>query len=119
MPNAHMKVAYLAAPYSHPDKAVIEARMEAFRLANNHLVQNGWVIISPLHQHFTGLTGTWEMWKTYSLSLLRIAEVMLILPLDGWEDSVGLKGEVEFAEKYMPVRVLHPETYELLPVEPK
>ena len=101
---------YLAAPYSGP-KAVVEQRMQQFCQADAMLMKLGHFTVSPLLKHFTlnyaDLPGTWEYWKDYSYVLMKQCTKMVIIPLDGWRDSVGVIGEIEMAESLsIPVFVL-------------
>ena len=90
---------YLAAPYSHPDRAVVEHRMELFRQVSNHLNEGGLYCTSPLYNHFLGMSGTWEVWKAYSTLQLRSCAALWVLKLAGWEESVGLAAEIALAQE--------------------
>jgi len=37
----------------------------------------------------------WDQWKAYDLTILSKMDKFAILPLEGWEQSRGIKGEVE------------------------
>lgn len=90
---------YLAAPYSHPDRAVLEQRMEVFRQVSNRLNERGLYCTSPLYNHFLGMSGTWEVWKAYSELQLRSCVGLWVLKLDGWEESVGVLAEISLAQE--------------------
>jgi len=47
-----MKKAYLCAPYSHPDPKVREARVDAADMMAAQLMEQGYIVFSPLsHSH--------------------------------------------------------------------
>lgn len=91
---------YLAAPYSHPDKAVIEERMRVFYKIVAELTNNGDVTVSPLMNHpivqLHNVQGDWVFWEKYSKTLLSRCDRMIVIMLDGWEKSPGVTGEIKF-----------------------
>lgn len=38
-----------------------------------------------------------SFWLEHDLAILARCDKMIVLQLDGWEDSVGLKAEIDFA----------------------
>jgi hypothetical protein len=93
---------YLAAPYSHPDKAVIEQRMEQVCKAAADLTMEGKLVVSPLMMHFVlqhrSIPGTWNFWGRYSAAMLARCTEMVVLMLPGWETSEGVTAELKLAE---------------------
>lgn len=96
-----LKLSYLAAPYSHPDKAVVEARIEKICRVDAKLMKAGIFTVSPLLKHFTihhaDLPGDYKFWKDYSDTLLCTVDQMIVIMLDGWDESVGVAGEIKMA----------------------
>jgi len=96
------ELAYLASPYSHPNPGV---RAERFRAACEwaaRLMKEGILVFSPIaHSHsiaeYGGLPGDFEFWGEWSLEILGRCDLMLVLELPGWEESVGLRTEEECA----------------------
>ena len=97
-------IAYLAAPYSHDDESVVTERMRQFYLVDARLMEQGTFTVSPLQKHailkYRDLPGSWEYWKEYSQTLLKLCDKMIVITLPGWEQSVGLKAEIELAESW-------------------
>ena len=103
---------YVAAPYHHPDPAVIAARMEAFDEVIANMLLAGRLPVSPLlfhplyRQH--PVPGTWDFFGRYSLALLDRCDEMVIITIPGWAESTGVTAETEHARaKGIPVRDVH------------
>lgn len=93
---------YLAAPYSG-SKEQIEQRIKEFCKVDALLMKDGYFTVSPLLKHFTleyaNLPGTWEYWEEYSTQLMMQCKAMIIIKLDGWQESSGVAGEIRIAER--------------------
>lgn len=97
------KLSYLAAPYSNKDAAVVGLRYEKLIESAAALIEMEEVIVSPV---LTGhpfvvrgfMEGDWKTWESYCLRLLTECSKIIILTLDGWEQSEGLKAEIKLAE---------------------
>lgn len=105
---------YLCTPYSHPDPFVREERyLKAMKLVRDFL-KMGLHVYSPIvHCHelakVADLPRDQEFWKRYNFTMLAAAETMHILMLDGWEQSVGIQGEVEEAKRLsLPIIYIEP-----------
>ena len=94
---------YLACPYSHPDPAVRFMRAQQASRAAAELMKAGLAIFSPLsHSHSIaecGLQGDWEFWEPVDRPILTQCERMIVLKLDGWEQSVGVAAEIKIADE--------------------
>lgn len=93
---------YVAAPYSHPDPKVVEARMNAFADYMAKIIADGEHPVSPLMNHFLGDRAdtfplTWEYWEEYSRKLLSRCDRIDVLKIDGWDTSTGVLAEIELA----------------------
>jgi hypothetical protein len=94
-------VIYLASPYSHDDPAVRERRFEAACRAAAELIRQGRIIFSPIaHSHPLcryGLPGDWEFWQRNATCHLALCDEVVVLKLDGWQQSVGVQAEIAMA----------------------
>jgi nucleoside 2-deoxyribosyltransferase len=113
-------IAYLASPYSHPDPAVREQRFRAACQAAVALLHAGRVVFSPIaHSHPLaqhGLPGNWHFWERYDRAFLERCDEVVVLMLDGWQESVGVREEIRIArELRKPVRYLAPELADVSP----
>lgn len=108
------KLAYLASPYTHPDRAVRQARFEAACRAAAALIRRGHVVFSPIaHSHCIarhGLPLDWGFWEGQDRRLLAACDELWVLQLDGWEHSRGVLAEIAIARALgKPVRFVGPE----------
>lgn len=92
---------FLSCPYSSKDPAIVEARMKLFLRVDAFFTKLGLNTVSPLYKHILVQAGhdvpsDWNFWKEYSQELLRKCFVMVIIPADGWKDSAGVLGEIDF-----------------------
>lgn len=95
------QISYLAAPYSHPDPAVVEDRISRLCRVDAKLMKAGIYTVSPLLKHFIvnyeSLPADWNYWQGYSRALLLQVDQLIVVLLDGWQESVGVQAEIELA----------------------
>ncbi len=106
---------YLASPYSNLSARVREARYIAVCIAAAKLIEKGIHVFSPIaHSHGISLhmqeKHDWTFWRKQDIPFLQQADGMLVLCLDGWEDSVGIKAERKFMlDRMCPVFYTTPD----------
>ena len=121
MPNDPGRLVYLATPYSHPDPAVREARFVTVNRVAARLMASGILIFSPIsHTHPICLAGElpsgWQFWQAYDRAALAASERLIVLRQQGWEDSIGVTGEVEIAREFgLHVAYIDPLPEEVAP----
>jgi hypothetical protein len=95
------RMMYLASPYSHSDPRVREARFDAACRATAELVLAGQAVFSPIvHGHPLvrfGLPTDWSFWQRFDEAQIRRCDEVLVLRIDAWDESVGVRAEIEFA----------------------
>jgi len=107
--NNTVEVSYLAVPYSHPDPAVVQSRVDAIDELASVLISKGHFIFSPISMCHGmamkyGLPGDWEFWRKYNTEMMGRCQKLVVLCIDGWKESVGVKAEIEIAtEMGLPV----------------
>ena len=109
---------YMASPYSHPSAYVRDARARAARDATYGALRQGYVCFSPIHATHDiavahSLPKDAEWWKQYNARYLDAAAGVIVLMLDGWRESVGVKWEIEYADRSpypLPVLYMDPTT---------
>jgi hypothetical protein len=94
---------YLASPYSHFLIRVERERHFAVLNCAARLIGEGNVVFSPIvHCHpikeLMRGCGDWDTWKEYNKTFLDHCEEMIVLMLTGWEESVGVKAEIEYTK---------------------
>jgi len=108
---------YLASPYTHPDPAVREARYQAACRAAAELMRRGKIVFAPIaHSHGItqcGLPSDWTYWQACDRKHLENCDEVVVLMLEGWEESVGVHAEIRIARELgKPVSYLEPVTVE-------
>lgn len=95
---------YISSPYSHDDPWV---REERYKEALDYCVkrmQLGEIIFSPVvHTHHINRMLTdksAEFWMRQHTAILKSAKRVVVLMLDGWKYSKGVKEEISLAAKY-------------------
>lgn len=115
-----MKLIYLASPYSHPDREVRHARFAQVSQAQAYLTAMGYHIFGPITESHTvqqeaaelgiEMSGGWDFWKDHDELMLQKCDELWVLQLDGWDKSVGVLAEIDYAHsRGMPVQYI---TYE-------
>ena len=118
-------ILYLACPYSHPDEAVRRQRYHHACRAAAKLMKAGIVVFSPLANSVSaielgGLELEHQEFMAIDLPILRRCDEVLVLALDGWQQSRGI--QQEFGEAIVlqkPVTMINEDEIERLPVIPK
>lgn len=100
----HKPLTYLAAPYSHPDRAVRVERFDLINKAAVELMSKGELVYSPIsHTHPIAEAGSlplgWEFWQKYDTAFIEHSKRVVVLKLDGWRESKGVTAEILIATK--------------------
>lgn len=101
---------FISSPYTHESKDVINKRVEQVTRFCGKMMLKGYTVISPItYGHaileYTDMGGDWETWNKFCESLISKCDEMWVLKLDGWEESVGIQGEIVLCEIYnIPIK---------------
>lgn len=95
-------LAYLASPYNHPSPAVRHRRFVDACVAAGRLLKVGINVYSPIaHTHpiaeLVELGKGWKFYCEFDLAVLSRCNLMFILQIEGWIDSVGMNAEASYA----------------------
>ena len=100
---------YVASPYTHSDPEVVADRVEKVRECVK-IIMEEWDMAVPFSPvlYTAGLqehgVEPEEGWYQFCLPFLKKADRLIVLMLDGWEDSVGIGLEIAFAQaKDIPI----------------
>jgi nucleoside 2-deoxyribosyltransferase len=112
-----MLLIYLASPYSHADVRVRQHRFEVACQAAAALLRAGVAVFSPIaHSHPIarfGLPTSWDYWARLDREYLARCDVLAVLTLVGWRESVGVQAEIALARELgLPVVYVAPEDLE-------
>lgn len=92
---------YLGTPYTDADSSVRKGRFIRVSKVAAWLMKHGHIVYSPIsHCHpiaQNDLPKKWEFWQHYDLPFLQYSRLFIVLPLDGWKLSIGLRGEYKEA----------------------
>ena len=107
-----MSYIYLGSPYTSSDQGKQHMRYGAAARAVVHLLREGVHVYSPIvHWHQLALDYSlpkdFAYWESYNKAMLEPASMLMILKLDGWKESRGLDGEIQFAtRKSIPIEFM-------------
>jgi len=93
---------YLACPFRHQDLSIQRWRCAAATYVTGELFKKGGYVFSPLtHNGFLGEVYeeiTKEHWMQFDLTVLGLCTKLVVLKLEGWQESKGVQREIEFAQ---------------------
>ncbi|MEN0134238.1 MAG: DUF1937 family protein [Rhodococcus sp. (in: high G+C Gram-positive bacteria)] len=101
-----MRKIFLACPYSHADPAVTHERFLAGNEVAGYIVESGHAVFSqvsmshPVNLTFAGKDNAaiGRMWGPVDRVFMDAMEELIILDLPGWDQSSGIRREIEFFE---------------------
>jgi hypothetical protein len=104
MEEISFNLIYVACPYSDSDIQVVKTRIDSVTKYLAVLAARRQIAFSPLLMHYCLDSGVelpkdYEFWCNHSLTLLGKSDIMHVLTLPGWDLSIGVLDEIEFAEK--------------------
>lgn len=93
---------YLASPYSGTPEEQ-EERFQAVCCKAAELMRDGHMVFSPIaHSHpiaFYGLPKDFGFWEKMDCWWIRACTKIVVLMLPGWELSVGVRAEIDYAKQ--------------------
>ena len=97
-----MKYIYLAGPYSHENPRVMAIRETLLTVTAAYYIERGYNVFSPItesseYQRRGGLKGCWDFWGERDKQIISKVDEVWVLNLPGWEKSIGVSAEIEFA----------------------
>jgi nucleoside 2-deoxyribosyltransferase len=120
-----MKIIYLASPYSHPEESIRQRRYHLACRTAAKLMASDIVVFSPLANtipavEFGGLELSHQGFLRLDLPMLRRCDELLLLCLDGWQESIGVQQELgEAIAFHKPITTITEAEIERLPAVPK
>ena len=115
------KILYLAAPYSASDHKTEKRRFKKTCEVQAKLMTAGIAVFSPLANSIPavelgGLAINHAEFMRFDNIILRRCNEVLVLALDGWQESKGVQEEInEAIALRKPVLVIHEEDFDNLP----
>ena len=107
---------YLASPYSHESAAVRSKRFIEACIFASKLMRKGVMVFSPIaHTHpiakYGELPKGLDFWEKYDREIISHCGCLIVLKLQGWEESKGVSAEIAIA-KELGIEVKYMEPYE-------
>jgi len=108
-------ITYLACPYSHASLVERTWRFSMATLAAAHLIKSGEIVFSPITMTHPidramchgGESMGGEYWLSFDYAFMAVCAQIVVLKLDGWEESTGVQREIAFfRSSELPVRFL-------------
>ena len=97
---------YLASPFTHPKQSVRNVRANLATAAAINLLKRNIHVFSPISYNANwsrkagaGLPCEWPFWEVYDKNFLSRCDGFIILQVDGWVTSVGIKAETQYAKE--------------------
>ena len=102
-PNLDKTIMYKASPYSDPSDSVMLRRYKDVLAKVVEMVKLGSLVYSPIvHSYHVAQeipgSDSFSYWQEFDLIMLKRCDMLGILCMEGWKDSIGIKTEIEFAE---------------------
>ena len=119
------KVLYLAVPYSHLCPLTRESRYQKACYVASKLMRAGVIVFSPLSHSvpiakYVGEVDDHEFWLGQDIPLLHRCDELLMVALDGWHKSRGVRKEMyEAFALGKPITIITEADIERLPAVPK
>ena len=93
---------YVACPYSDGQRSVRDARARAANEVAGLLIRAGAVVFSPIsHTHEMAeqqnLPTDYAFWERQCLAFVEWCDAMVVLAVDGWQESRGVVAELRAA----------------------
>lgn len=110
-----MKFIYLSSPYSHPEASVRDERFKAACKKAAQYASKGIAIFCPIAQSHPVADYmaeedrmNFDLWMKLDLPLVRFADELHVLCIDGWRQSRGVTKEIEYANQLgIPVKQVY------------
>lgn len=107
---------YLATPYSKYPHGIERAFVDAAKIAAT-MLRAGINVYSPItHCHALAIHGDidphdHDIWLPFDLAMMKVADILVVAHMDGWEESFGISEEVKFFDSaHKPIFDLDPMT---------
>jgi len=111
------KIIYLALPYMHENKFIMEFRAMVSDVIAADLMNKGHIVYAPISSchHIAvkyGLPRDWEFWAKMDEEFIKACGKVSVITLRGWKESVGVTAELKIAKKHnIPIDYIDPEPY--------
>lgn len=96
------KLHYLACPYTHADKTVMKERFKKVTDVAVELLKQNVFVFSPISYNAPWedyeLPHIFSFWEHFDKAFVERSDSVIVLKLEGWEKSVGVREEIKYAQ---------------------
>lgn len=94
---------FVCTPYNHENPAIVEARYDfTVEYIAKRFVEGKFVFSPVVYAHNIvkkhNLPQDWDNWNNFCIEFLKKATEVHVLQQEGWENSKGIKAELEIAK---------------------
>lgn len=113
-----LPLAYLASPYTHKNPDVREQRYQQVCDVVTKLSKQGdYAVYSPIaHWHPIALVHKLPtdamFWKNQNEGVINASQCVIVVKMDGWEQSIGVQMEIAFAKQHN-IKIIYVDPEEL------
>ncbi len=101
-----MRKIFLACPYGHDDNDVVEKRFQIANAVSAQMIRSGAVVFSqvsmshPINACMKDLdrASIGATWAPVDAAFMEMMNELVILDIEGWDKSAGIKREIAFFE---------------------
>ncbi len=97
------ELVYVACAFGQDDPKIRKLRVESVSYFCAQKMREGIVVFCPLiHNYYIlkyGLPIGWTYWEKFNSELLCRSDRLLVLKIEGWENSEGILAEITIARK--------------------
>ena len=97
---------YLSSPYTPQSETVRALRHDRAALTTARLMEQGWVVFSPIVHAYTVAEFMnsdrkldHDFWMRQARGMLRTAAYVVVLQIEGWDKSRGVREEILLAKE--------------------
>lgn len=102
-----MRKIFLACPYGHTDKNIVEQRFHLSNAVAARIVRSGSAVFSqvsmshPINQHLGDLdkAAVGKLWAPVDAVFMEAMTEIIVIDATGWEQSSGVAREIEFFKR--------------------
>jgi len=102
-----MRKIFLACPYGHADKNVVEQRFHLSNAVAAKIARSGSVVFSqvsmshPINAHLSDLdkAGIGALWAPIDAVFMESMTEIIVIDASGWEQSAGVAREIDFFKR--------------------
>lgn len=103
-PDFKGKTVFVSGPYSSSNEQIKDIRFTISSIVCGVIMNKGGFPLSPVVHgvpivRVMNVPDDFEYWKDYCIALVSKSDIVIVLMIEGWEESSGVIGEIEAAHE--------------------